>query len=48
MSALDDLIADSRLPFTGDIRVKPLDELVDAGAGTFGCGPSRLPLVPPA
>lgn len=26
MSALDDLIADLRFPFTGDIRVKPLDE----------------------
>jgi diadenosine tetraphosphate (Ap4A) HIT family hydrolase len=28
MSALDDLIADPRFPFAGDIRVKSLDELV--------------------
>jgi hypothetical protein len=48
MSALDDLIADSRFPFTGDIRVKPLDELVMPEPERSGVGPSRLPLVPPA
>ncbi len=48
MSALDDLIADSRFPFAGDLRVKPLDDLVipepeRAGVDPADCRSCRRP-----
>jgi hypothetical protein len=48
MSTLDDLIADSRFPFAGDIRVKPLDDLVipepeRAGVDPADCRSCRRP-----
>jgi diadenosine tetraphosphate (Ap4A) HIT family hydrolase len=48
MSALDDLIADSRFPFAGDIHIKPLDDPVIPEAERSGvdageCGACRRP-----